>query len=337
MGLIQELKLSTDYVLARVDEAQIFTAYFGPFNMKKGYSSPFRRDRHPSCGFYLNRSGKIIFSDLKTGDKWDCFAFVGELYKISYGEAIRKIAQDFGLSGEQGVRFTPPTLSKAETISEAVKKETVIEIIPKPWEPSSLRFWQEVTITEAELKKENVFSVHRLFINGKLIPNYRKENRYALIIPVKRKTGETIYKKIYTPEATDRRFKWISNIPLHIPFGINSLPFKSNTLVVTKALKDKILFNRLFSDVIGTQNESPMALNQKTRTFIQTNYDHVVFNQDYDPAGIASVEHHQQYGYQPLFVPRKAHERYGIKDYADLVKQFGFAAMEKYLRKIDVI
>ena len=334
MGLAKEQKLTAEFVLNKVDEAEIFSAYFGPFSLKKTYPSVFRTDRNPSTGFYINKSGKIIYNDIATGEKLDCFAFVAKLYTSTYGGAIHKVACDFGLIDCGNAKILSKTrIKKAELATEEVKKETVIEIIPDKWSPVYMKFWDEISIGQEELESELVYPVKKLFINGKLIPNYSKDIRYAYIVDANGKR----YKKIYTPHAKDGKFKWITNIPLYIPFGINLLPFSSNQIIVTKSQKDRILFKKFFTDVIGTQNESPSALTPKTIAWLDKRYDSKIINQDFDNAGINSCTHFMQYGFTPLYVPEIAHEKHGIKDFADFVKHYGIQKMEAYLKHINLL
>ena len=335
MGLIKDEKLSCNYVLSKVSEAEIFTAYFGPFKFKQVYPSIFRKDRNPSTGFYISKTGKILYNDIARGEKLDCFAFVAKILGLdSYGSAIHRVAKDFGLLDGTRAKFKAEDLKKFVQNAEEATKETIIEIIPDKWTDSFLSFWKDHYITKEELVREDVYPVKKLFINGKLIPNYRKDIRYCYIIEI---NGDRKYKKIYTPHVAKKEFKWITNIPLYIPFGINKLPFKSNQLIITKSQKDRLIFQKYFTDVIATQNESPQTLNEKTISFIDNKYDNVVFNQDLDDAGIRSASHFVQYGYTPLFVPDIVKEKRGIKDFADFVKFYGLKKFEDFLKYKNLI
>ncbi len=64
MGLKVDKYISAKDVLSKVNDAEIFTHYFGEFEIRRAYSSVFRKDAHPSTGFYVNRHDKIIYSDL---------------------------------------------------------------------------------------------------------------------------------------------------------------------------------------------------------------------------------------------------------------------------------
>ena len=78
-----------------LDDADILYHYIG--HKDKLFCSPLRTDRHPSCSLYYSSTGKLRFKDHATGQNLSAIAFVQELYKLSYPEALRKIAADFGL------------------------------------------------------------------------------------------------------------------------------------------------------------------------------------------------------------------------------------------------
>jgi hypothetical protein len=334
MGLKQSDFVTTEFVLSQVDEAMIFSAYVGPFKLNRVMNSLLRPDRHPSCAFRIAKSGKLKYYDFARGEALDCFAFVASLKGITYREAVHDVACNFGLinCGEVKV-FNKQLIKKAEIISDDVKKETKIEIVSDQWTESNLAFWKDFSISQDELEKNDVFAIRKLYINDKLIPNYREENRYAYIVEVQ----GVKYKKIYTPFAADKRFKWISNIPNHIPFGINKLTHTTNRLIIAKAQKDRLIWLKYFPDVIAPQSEKPYSINEKTRAFINKHYDDVIICMDSDKTGVETAEHFVSIGYRSVFTPAISKEKHGIKDVADFVKHYGLNTFEAYLKYLNLL
>lgn len=329
MGLIKSPNLTSDYILSQVDEASIFSAYFGEFELGSVYPSVFRKDDNPSTGFYISSSGKLIYNDLATSEKLDCFSFVSKKFNLSYGKALLKIACDFGLIKCDGVvPFSLSDLSKSRLVSEKVRKSTVIKIVPDKWSPAYLKFWHEFFISETELEENKVYPVKKLIINDTTIPNFSKNVRYALTL---NHEGE-VFKKIYNPYAENKKFKWISNIPIYLPFGFDSLPYISESLVITKSQKDRIIFKKYFSDVIGLQNESPASLREKTIAYLKNRYKKIYINCDLDKAGQDAVEYFKNQGFIPMMLPDLVYEKYDIKDVSDFVKRFGIKRFEDFLR-----
>ena len=334
MGLIKSPKITCDFVLSNVDEAQIFSQYFGEFDLKKVYPSVFRKDNNPSTGFYIGNSGKLIYNDIATGEKLDCFAFVAKLYGITYAEALKKVACDFGVIHCEGVTpFEKSDIRKSNLISDKIKEETIIEIVADEWTDVYLDFWKQFSITQEELVQENVYPIKKLLINGDYIPNYSRNVRFAFVL----NHNGHCYKKIYTPFVRDKKFKWVNNIPIYIPFGYDSLPYASDTLLITKAQKDRILFKKYFTDVLGLQNESPASLRDNTINHLKKKYKRILINTDSDEAGINAAKYYQEKGLEPLQLPEIFYVKYDIKDVGDLVKQFGLSKFEKFLQYKNLI
>lgn len=334
MGLKFSPKITCDYVLSHLDEAQVFSAYFGEFDLKKTYASVFRKDENPSTGFYIGTTGKLIYNDIATGEKLDCFAFVAKMFGLSYAEALRKVACDFGIIECQGViKLEKSDITKTRLLSEQVKKDTDIKIIADEWEGEYVEFWKQFSIDVEELKTEGVYPIQRLEINGVNIPNYSKNVRFAFTLEHEGK----IYKKIYTPYAKNKKFKWINNIPIYIPFGFYSLPYASETLIITKAQKDRILFKKYFTDVIGLQNESPASLRDTTINYLKKRYKRILINTDIDEAGLNAANFYKEKGLEPLLLPELFNVKYDIKDIGDLVKQFGLSKFEGFLKYKNLI
>lgn len=322
MGLLKKQYIDSNFVLSNIEDSIIFYAYFGEFELGKIYASVFREDRNPSTGFYLSSSNKLIYNDISTGEKLDCFAFVAKKYGLTYSQAIKKIAEDFGLVGNNKIFSKEELLEKVANAKNKVEKE--IKIKPDDWTDTYLKFWEQFYITKKELIENDVFPVKTLYINDIAIPNYSKNVRYAYLLKYKDK----VYKKIYQPFG-DVRF--VGNIPIYIPFGVFDLPYKSDTLIITKAQKDRIIFKKYFTDVIAIQNESAAALRDSLISYLKNKYKKIYINCDSDTAGINAMRLFKEKGLIPLMLP-KVLVKEGIKDVADFVKTYGLKRFEDFLK-----
>lgn len=327
MGLLAKINVTSEFVFKHISDLDIFSAYRdGDVEVGAIESSRFREDSHPSCGFYINAKDKIIYSDIATSEKLDCFAYVAKLFGITYKQALEKVAEDFGLTGEEA-KFNKVDLEKARKFRQGITEEKRIEIIEDSWSKSYIDYWTQFHLTKQEVEKD-VKPVKALFINGKIIPNYTKSIRFAYPLTYQEKT----YYKIYTPYNDKDNFRWINNIPIYMPFGIFDLPFKSNVLIITKAQKDRLLFKKFFTDVIGVQNESPSSLRDGTIEWLNKKYDRIYINMDNDAAGEAATRHYEQKGFVSLSLPSVLREKYGIKDVAEMVQKFGVEKLKGFLK-----
>ena len=58
-----EPRLTKEYLLSK-NSQEVYLQYYLNIPVKKGlFRSPFRKDKHPTCGFYTNKHGDIIFKD----------------------------------------------------------------------------------------------------------------------------------------------------------------------------------------------------------------------------------------------------------------------------------
>lgn len=326
-------KLNKDYILKRVTDAQIFGYYFGPFTMNECYPSKFRKDKHPSTGFYIGKSGKLIYNDLaRSNEKYDCFAFVAKLYTLpNFDAVVRKIANDFGLiKGAKPTKAAEKAIRELKDFDKKFKKETRIIFKPAKLDGDNMRFWHEYHISDKEFKSDLNFVIKDLWINDRHIPNIQGEQRYALCEMVK---GEMLT-KVYTPGNSN--FKWITNIPTEHPFGINDLKYKSDQIFITKSEKCKLVIKKFISDVIALQSEQFAAL-EKVDKNLKFNYKKLYLGCDNDKTGLDFMDEMGQQGYIPAFLPVEFREQRKIKDLSDLSKADGIKAVEQFLKSKNII
>lgn len=321
--------ISKEVLLSKVSEIEIFYRYFGKFELKKIYSSPFRKDDHPSFGFYYNIHGEVISNDIKTGEKLDCIAFVAKLYNINYYQAMQVICQDFDIFEIPNVlpfvTDNSKFIKKSFEFDEKFKKKTLVQILPKNFSQEEIEFFLKREITEKELIENNILSVNKLFINKIEISSTQK---IRVAFTQKDEKGNT-YFKIYQPFS--KKYKWISNIPLSLPFGIDSLTYDTDTLVITKGQKERLILKKIYKDVIATQNESLSSF-QKCLPLLNK-YKETIVCYDADEPGVTACKlitdtYNLKYFNTPKYLLDE-----GIKDIDKYVEKFGLEALKKRLKE----
>jgi hypothetical protein len=324
-------------IQSRISDEEIFNRYFGEFELGKAYSSVFRTDRNPSTAFYVTATGHINYKDFATGENLAPVNFVMRLYDIPYGKALDLISKDFGL--RQGDKPLVKRIDKKFKPHVVRKFDVSVGL----WDEKSLAYWKRYYITQEELEKNNVFRVTRLVIekDGRrvLVPMEEDKPKFAYLI---RSLDGKQYTKIYSP--FDDKFRWLSNCPDTIPFGLYELPFKTNTLIITKSKKEEILWKKYLPDVIGAQHEAFNVITADTAQFLNNEYDYicVLFDSDhyYDVrkqrevyiGREASKQLCDTYGWKMLDFPDIYFDKYGIKDIGDLVEKRGLESFEKFLK-----
>lgn len=324
MGFNKKIDVTSDFLYQHLSDFDILYAYRnGDLEIGTIESSAFREDQHASCGFYYNDAGRLIYNDIATSEKLGAVAYVAKLKKISFKAALVKIADEFGLTGLQA-KYHKVDPDKIEIKK---KEEKIIKVVPDAWSKSYVDYWQQFHLSQTDVEAD-VIPIKTLYIDGKMIPNYSKSIRFAYPITL---NGKTWY-KIYIPYA--KEYKWINNIPIYIPFGVESLPLKGETLIITKSAKDRLIWKQYFPYVLGLQNESPAALRDITIEKLKQRFENIYINTDLDTAGKQALQYFVDKGLKPAMLPDVFYTKHNIKDTAELVAEFGMEKFESFLKYI---
>ena len=327
--------INKSFINRRLDDAVIFGYYFGPFNLRDTYPPRFRKSKSNGrdTGFYISKSGKLIYNDFGgEQSKLDVFAFVMKLFNLDFKGAVDRIVSDFGLIDVSTKTVTDDEIKKLAKLDKSIKKDTKIHFRPAPWTKEALQYWADYHITEEELHREGIFAIKDLYINERYIKNPKNLQRYALTIPHK----DELLTKVLSPTKDDF-FKWISNIPLDLPFGVNNLNIKAKKVMIAKAKKDEIIFKKFLPSVISTQNESRGAISEKTNKKLDFIFQKKYLAYDPDEAGLKAMSLYEPLGYIPAHVPIITYKEHGIKDWSDLAKARGLEMVEKLLHHLNII
>jgi hypothetical protein len=322
---------------AQLGDISIFEHYFGPIEIGKNYVSFFRDEKRASTSFFISDHDTLVYRDFTTGDTYDCVQFVARLFGCSYYKAVNQIAIDFGLLPGKRSSEKPAVIKQISEKQVRERKQFVIELIP--FAKHHLDFWAQYDITQAELVKYGIKAVGDLQIGDFKVP-------YDLrfFYPFKGEKDERYY-KLYTPYSFD--YKWLSSVPLNIPFGVADLPYESDTLIITKSVKDCLVLRKFFTDVIGLQNEGRGSLTPKLIAYLKTKYKHIYVWLDCDRTGIKAANYFRTtYGFKPVFVAsqklniwqniRRAKTK-TLKDPSDFVKAHGLPTFAQYLKHIKLL
>jgi DNA primase len=110
----------------------------------------------------------------------------------------------------------------------------------------------------------------------------------------------------------------VSNIPRNVFSGWNQLEQKADILIVTKSLKDCMVWRLFGINAISPQSEV-MFLNENQFELLTTRFDKIILNYDNDDQGLKSMKHFSQmYGIKSFIMPD------GIKDISDYISIEGY-------------
>jgi len=336
---IQTKSLTPEWILERVTDSEIIYHFVGPFKLNKQCKSPFRKDNTPSCTFFVGNSGEIVMFDFRDKIALNCFRIVERIHNCNFNKALTIIAETFGLIDTKTSIASPTLCLEARELDRTIKKDVLIQFTKSEWKPflgSPFSYWVDYDYSKKELIDNNIFNVDRLFLNKREIYNKSGEPRFAY---VESEPGGADLVKIYMPLAKGG-MKWLSTFPLDRPFGIHLLPGKSDVLIITKSKKDMVLFKRVFTDVIGLQNESLGALNMDTIKYLKSKYKSIVLCLGCDPHGHGiTLQLQKRIGNQATFweTPLQDYQRFQVEDLSDYTKQYSWSMTMELLQKDKMI
>jgi len=304
------LGLSRFSMFSILDEFTVYSYYIeqilGNINIKIGENiiSVLRdTDTNASFRLYYNSSGTLMFTDYGNNNKTgDIVFFVASLFSITEKEALKKIANDFGLTNTTAKY-------KLSVRSRPIKKKKKLKVKIKSFTNKDLAFWNSFKISLSTLKKYSVFSVDYLLWNN--IPVKPKSLSFAYRI------GK--YYKIYSP--FEKKYKFINNYPRNYVEGLLQLKQNKNLLIITKSLKDVMVLHELGFEAISPKSESTL-ITRAILNKIEAKYSKIVVFFDNDLRHNAHL-----YPYPKIELPIST----GYKDISDFVKGEGLVKAKKIL------
>lgn len=312
------IKLSKELILSKFSEEQIME-YYLHVTVKKGlFRSPLRRDKQPTCSFYRNNSGTLIFKDFATGQNLNIFGIVQELFNCSYFEALRIIANDFGILENTCLLKNSSKLNKNIT---KIKKNEIskIQIEIQNFTDLELKWWSKYGITLEILKKYNIYSCKHVFLNEQLFAESRQHcpifGYYGGKIQQNKEKIELW--RCYFPKRTSYRF--ITNWPTKKIQGYSQLPKEGKLLVITKSMKDLMCLYSLGITAIAPNSETQFIPDSVLQDLKQRfRYIIVLFDTDY--TGVSFMNKLKKKYPELLYtwIPRK----YKAKDISDFYAMY---------------
>lgn len=322
-----ELTEPTREMLLKHKTEEFYMSYYLGIPTQKGlFCSPLRDDKNPTCSFFRTKDTKILkMKDFATGFVGDFINVVMLKYNVSYHNAVRLIANDFGLIDLPNFEKHILEVQHNEIID--VAEPTIIQINTTDFSDRDLRWWGQFGITEKTLKKFNVFRADHVFLNGKVVSSYSDyDPSYGYYFG--KKDGIEQW-KIYYPLRKKCRFLLNCNNTQ----GLKQLPVKGEILVVTKSLKDVMSLYELGISAIAPQAES-IIVDADIINELKPNFKYLVFNGDWDSAGKKfMINNRKLYGGLCLTFKNKSRDG---KDVSDFIKLHGMDSAKKLLNELRI-
>ena len=308
-------KITKELILSRFSEEQLME-YYLHIPVKKGlFRSPLRRDKQPTCSFYRNKSGILIFKDFATGQHLNIFDVVQTIFRCNYFDSLRIIANDFGIVRDNALHKNPGKIN-LNPIKIKDKEISKIQIEVQEFTDGELKWWGKYGISKDILKRFNVYSCKHVFLNDQL---FAESQQHCPIFGYygKKYQGLELW-RCYFPKRTS--FRFITNWPSKKIQGYDQLPKKGKLLVITKSMKDSMCLYSCGITACAPNSEN-LFIPDKVLEDLKNRFENIVVLYDNDRPGLYNMakirKEHPELTY--VFIPK----RYGSKDISDFYKDHG--------------
>lgn len=314
-----EPKITKSYLLSQHSEETYLEFYLG-LPVKKGlFTSPLRKDNTPTCSFYRNKSGELIFHDFSGAFYGNFISVVMYKYGCSYGKALKIIAEDFGLTKSHTNKETIKIPESSTKFQSSGSADIKVEI--KDFTEKELKWWKEYGITKEILKRFHVYSCKSVFLNGELV-NISNNNNLMFGYyggTMKENSKKLELWKIYFPNRKSYRF--LGNYPAKKLQGYNQLPKTGKMCVITKSMKDCMALYAYGIPACAPNSETVIP-SEVIVDDLLSRFEYVFCLWDNDETGVTFLNKiKRRYPkLHCLIIPR----RYNAKDFSDLRKLYGY-------------
>lgn len=309
-------ELNAENIFIKITGFDIFKYYVTNFKkLDVSFCSELRADKHPGVRIRQNK-GNWLYKDFSFEEHtFSPIGYVMAKYVISYGDALRKINNDFRLNLGAAPMFKTkevPVIHNREEIEKLKFSETELKIVSTLFKNKHLVYYAEQGIYKPVLDFYKVKALEGYFLskdgNRKYIKISKNNTAFAYCY------GNYKY-KILQPDSD---FKWITNANKNIVQGWNQLPLTGDLCIITSSLKDAMLFHTYGYAACAPGSEMGFIPEDKLEE-LKRRFKEVLIFFDNDSPGITSAaKYAAKYDLQYTYVP----EEYPEKDITDFYKKY---------------
>lgn len=317
--------ITKEFLLSKHSEETYMSTYLR-LPIQKGLQvSPLRKDKRPTCSFCRSKNGELMFHDFGTGFHANFIGVVMEIHKCTYKQALRIIAEDFGLVKKLSER--PAVKIKTSDVTLVEKSETIIQVQPRPFTVNELKWWKNFGITPKTLKKYKVCACESVFLNGNYFSSSTPHTPIYGYYCGKKQEQELW--RLYFPSK--RTFRFLSNVGKSYIQGSRQLPKTGDLLLITKSLKDVMLAYELGIPAIAPCSEV-LFISKRQYKALKQRFKTIVVLYDTDLTGIKNLKQIKKTypDIKTFFIPRK----YKVKDMSDFYKAYGDKETRKRAQEV---
>lgn len=305
-------KITKEFLYSKLSQEQIMEYYLG-VPVKKGlFCSPsiIRVDKTPTCSFYKNNKGVLIYKDF-AGPTFDSINCVVYLFNCSYYKALRIIANDFNLITFDNLEKNEPKIPFSGNELKVTEKAN-IQVEIKNFTEKEINWWKNFGISKLILNKFKVYSIKSVFLNGVYFTSSTETTPIYGYYGGNNSDNDELW-RLYFP--TKRNYRFISNWDSNMWQGSKQLPNFSNHCFIIKSMKD--LMNLYEFGFVGIAPISEnILMTDKQYNRLKEKYNNIIVFFDNDLAGVKGAnKYKKKYNCKCIFIKRNY-----AKDISDLYK-----------------
>ena len=320
-------RITKELLLSKNPAEAYFEFYLG-VPVKKGlFCSPsvIRQDHKPTCAFFKDKRGTLYYKDFG-GPSFDFIGAVMHIYACTYPQALRIVANDFGIINSQKLEKNVAKIEYSGKILKETEKAT-IQVEVQDFTEKELAWWATFGISLMTLNKFKVFSIRSVFLNGTYFSSSTEASPIYGYYGGNSALGDELW-RLYMP--TKRNYRFMSNWEGTHWQGMKQLPKDGNHCILSKSMKDlMVLFEFGFIAIAPTSENILITEGRFNR--LQSKYSNIIVFFDNDLAGVKGA-HKYKKNYpnsRCVFIKRKyskdisdLHKKLSRTQFWEVVKEF---------------
>lgn len=312
--LIVTPNITKEFLLSHHSHEEYMEFYLG-IPVKKGlFCSPdvLRVDHKPTCAFYKNSKGDLIFKDF-AGISGNFLFIVMHIFNCNYYKALRIVANDFDLIKTEKLDKNLPKIPYSGNVLKITDKAK-IQVEIQEFSKKELDWWKSFGVSIVTLKKFKVFSIKSIFLNGNYFSSSSESSPVYGYYGGTNSDEDELW-RLYMP--TKRNYRFLSNVSSSYLQGVKQLPKQGDHCIIIKSLKDVMVLYEFGFISISPTSENILITDNKMMKINNAFNSNVFCFFDNDLPGVRGAhKYKKEYNCKCIFIKRKY-----AKDISDLYKK----------------
>jgi len=207
------------------------------------------------------------------------------------------------------------------------KRYSLVQVKTRKFTKEELAYWNEFYQDITDLRREEIYSIDKLYLNRQLFSLSELELRFGYYYDG--------HWKIYRP-FVDKRKKWVpNNVPISHLEGKENIK-DCDVALITKSKKDKMVLLKIHPNVCAVQNEGIACFTEENVSYIKNNSKKQILSFDSDEVGVANSQIiTKQFDFEycnspKIYLPE-------INDYAELGRIHGLDVIKEQFKQKGIL